>query len=281
MHMSIDTALEHYFDAWNSHQPERVAEALTDGGTYEDPTTGGPLSGDALTASVAGVYAGFPDVHFEVVSLSTSHDSATAQWRMQGTNTGPLPGGPATGGTLDLPGADFFTYDCESDKISSVVGYFDTATMLGQLGLQSHITPQDMDGVTKFGTSLRVDTGRDTIPGAFTVTCIDVEPEFEGALVDATIAIVMEELGNDDYLGGCFATIGTRNYTFTAWTSPEAAQAALRGDAHSNAMKLAQTGGLGDSTLGLTSAWTPHFINGIFRPGGRSQPLTELEGQWL
>ena len=50
--MSIDTALEQYFAAWNSHQPELVPAALTDGGTYEDPTTGGQLSGDALTASV-------------------------------------------------------------------------------------------------------------------------------------------------------------------------------------------------------------------------------------
>jgi hypothetical protein len=227
------------------------------------------------------VYAGFPDVHFEIVSRSSSGDSATAQWRMQGTNTGPLPGGPATGGTLDLPGADFFTYDAEADKISSVVGYFDTATMLGQLGLQAHISPSNMEGVIEFGIGLRVNAGRATIPGAFTVTCIDVEPEFQATLVDATTAIVMEQLGNDDYLGGCFATIGTRNYTFTAWTSPDAAQAALRGDAHSSAMKLAQTGNLGDSVVGITSAWTPHFINGIFRPGGRSQPLTALEGQWL
>ena len=41
-----------------------------------------------------------------------------AQWRMIGTNTGPLPGGPATGGPLDLPGADFFTYDADADRVS-------------------------------------------------------------------------------------------------------------------------------------------------------------------
>jgi len=278
--MSIDSALEQYFAAWNSHQPEQVAAALAAGGTYEDPTTGGPLSGDALTASVAGVYAGFPDVHFEVVSVSTDGDTASAQWRMQGTNSGPLPGGPATGGSLDLPGADFFTYDAVADKVASVVGYFDTATMLGQLGLQAHITPADMDGVVAFGYGGRVDTGRDTIPGALTVTWIDVDSEHQATLVDATQAIVMEQLGNDDYLGTCFVTIGRRNYTFTAWTSAEGAQAALRGDAHSSAMKLAQNGGLGDDAFGITSAWTPHFLNGVFRPNG-SKDLSELAGQWL
>ena len=83
------------------------------------------------------------------------------------------------------------------------------------------------------------------------------------------------------YLGTCFATIGRRNYTFTAWTSPEAAQVALRGDAHSAAMKHAQSGGFGENARGTTSMWTPHFLNGVFRPGGASLDLSELGGQWL
>src|SRR6478736_3103392 len=174
--MSIDTALHRYFDAWNSHEPGQVAAALTDDGTYEDPTTGGPLSGDELTANVAGVYAGFPDVRFETVTVDTTGDTtACAQWRMLGTNTGPLPGGPATGASLDLPGADFFTYDPTPDRVSRVVGYFDTATMLGQLGLQAHISPADVDGMLQFGISGRVETGRDTIQGAIAVTWIDVD----------------------------------------------------------------------------------------------------------
>jgi steroid delta-isomerase-like uncharacterized protein len=279
--MSIDTALERYFDAWNSHEAEQVPAALTEGGTYEDPTTGGPLTGDALTANVTGVYEGFPDVHFEIVSVSTNGDTASAQWRMIGTNTGPLPGGAATGGSLDLPGADFFTYDAEADKVSSVVGYFDTATMLTQLGLQAQITPADIPGIVQFGYSTRIETGRDRIPGAFTVTWIDIDAEHQPALVEATSAIVMEQLGNDDYLGSYLGAVGRRNFTFTAWTTPEAAQEALRGDAHSAAMKLAQSGGLGENARGITSAWTPHFLNGVFRVGATSDDLANLGGQWL
>jgi steroid delta-isomerase-like uncharacterized protein len=281
--MSIETALQRYFDAWNCHRPEAVVAALTDAGTYEDPTTGGALSGDALTASVAGVLAAFPDVHFEVVSVSVGSDAntASAQWRMQGTNTGPLPGGPATGGTLDLPGADCFTYDADADAVSSVVGYFDTATMLTQLGLQAHITPADMEPVTRFGYGLRVDSGRSTVPGAFTITWIEIDPEHQPTLVDATTNIVMEQLGNHDYLGSTIATIGRRNYTFTAWTTPDAAQAALRGEAHSNAMRCAQSGELGDDARGVTSMWTPLLLNGVFTPRAGSRDLAELGGQWL
>jgi hypothetical protein len=220
-------------------------------------------------------------VHFVLDGVATNDDTASAQWRMQGTNTGPLPGGPATGGTIDLPGADFFTYDAATDKVSSVVGYFDTATMLGQLGLQAHISPADIDGVVSFGISNRVETGRDTVPGAFTVTRIDVDAEHQFTLIDATTEIVMEQLANDDYLGTCFATIGRRNFTFSAWASPEAAQEALRGAAHTRAMKLAQTGGIGDTARGVTAVWAPLHLNGLFRPHGGSQDLSELGEQWL
>jgi hypothetical protein len=200
---------------------------------------------------------------------------------MLGTNTGPLPGGPATGGSLDLPGADFFTYDAAADRISSVVGYFDTATMLTQLGLQAHISPADIEGVVQFGICNRVETGRDTIPGAFSVTWIEIDPEHQTDLIGAVTNIVMEQLGNQGYLGTCFATVGRRNYTFTAWTTPEAAQEALRGDAHTSAMKLAQAGDLGDNARGITSIWTPHSLNGVFHPGGSSWDLSQLDGQWL
>ena len=85
-------------------------------------------------------------MRFEVVSLSVRPDhNRERQWRMLGTNTGPLPGGPATGGTLDLPGADLFTYDAAP---TASAGSWATSTpaMLGQLGLQAHITPGDIEG---------------------------------------------------------------------------------------------------------------------------------------
>ena len=48
-------------------------------------------------------------------------------------------------------------------------------------------------------------------------------------------------------------------------------------------MKLAQTGGLGDNARGITSMWTPHFLNGIFRPGAapRTSPSSAVNGSDL
>lgn len=277
--MTLVAALDRYFAGWNDHDGRAVVASLTDGGTYEDPTTGGPISGDALAANVDVLGAGFPDLAFEIVSCApTSETTAAVQWVMRGTNTGAMPGGPPTGRTIDLPGADFLEYDPATDKLSRVVGYFDTATMLTQLGLQAHITPVDMEPVLRFGIGSRVDTTRDAEPGAFTVTWIEIDPEHQFTLIDATTNIVMEQLGNDDYLGSCFATIGRRNYTFTAWTNVDAARQALRGGAHAAAMRLANTGGLGPNAMGVTSFWQPETLNRTFRVAGSTE---ERAGQWL
>jgi hypothetical protein len=40
------------------------------GGSHEDATTGGPLTGDGLAANVAALLAGFPDLHFDLVSMA-------------------------------------------------------------------------------------------------------------------------------------------------------------------------------------------------------------------
>ena len=38
--------------------------------SYEDATTGGPLTREALAANEAALLAGFPDLHFDLVSMA-------------------------------------------------------------------------------------------------------------------------------------------------------------------------------------------------------------------
>ena len=49
--------------------------------------------------------------------------------------------------------------------------------MLGQLGLQAHISPADIEPLTKFGISARVDTTREEA----SITWIEVAPEHQNA----------------------------------------------------------------------------------------------------
>ena len=61
----------------------------------------------------------------------------------------------------------------------------------------------------------------------------------------------------------------------------DAAQAAFRDAAHTSAMKLAQAGGIGANARGVTSVWTPEYLNGVFHASEGSSPISELGGQWL
>ena len=122
----MSRAIDRYLAAWNAGDGRGVAAALTEHGSYADPTSGGPLSGDALAAYVDDLAAGFPDLRFEVVGVATiGRRSAVLRWVMHGTNTGSCSYGGPTGVAIAIAGADFLEYDPVHDRISSVVGYLD------------------------------------------------------------------------------------------------------------------------------------------------------------
>jgi len=87
--MSLTGALDRYFAAWNDHDPDAVVPSLAGGGSHEDATTGGPLTGDALAANVAALLAGFPTC----ISTRSAWPHQRRRGRCPvadaGTNTGP------------------------------------------------------------------------------------------------------------------------------------------------------------------------------------------------
>jgi steroid delta-isomerase-like uncharacterized protein len=79
----------------------------------------------------------FPDATTTVTNIVESGDQAVGQMLYKGTHTGPLasPQGeiPATGKTVELHGAAWITI--RDGKIAKFNGYYDTMTMMMQLGL--------------------------------------------------------------------------------------------------------------------------------------------------
>jgi steroid delta-isomerase-like uncharacterized protein len=114
-----------YFDAWNRRDPEGIAATFVPDGTYRDPSVPEGL-GPAGTAEYArGLFAGFPDLAFEIASAAEcGPGTVAAQWVMTGSNDGPFLGLPPSGRAVRLEGADFVV--TEGDHVRSVVGYFDT-----------------------------------------------------------------------------------------------------------------------------------------------------------
>ena len=131
-----------YIQAWNAHDGEAVVRTFADDGTYVDPTLPEPLSGDGIKGLVDALVTGWPDLTFETEGIVADGDRVVLQWRMTGTNDGPLPGmSTPTGGRSNLPGIDVIAVG--PDGITSVVGYFDQITLLAQLGLDVQVGPPD------------------------------------------------------------------------------------------------------------------------------------------
>src|SRR5262245_61600162 len=99
-----------YFVAWNRYDSTAIRTLFTEDGTYRDLVVAAGVTGAAITAYASGLFAAFPDLKFEVISMALADNGVVAaQWCMQGTNSGAFNGSPPTGRTVTLPGADFLT----------------------------------------------------------------------------------------------------------------------------------------------------------------------------
>jgi steroid delta-isomerase-like uncharacterized protein len=249
---------QRYFDAWNAHDATAIGATFAPGGTYQDPTTPGPLSGDAIGAYAAGLWAAFPDLCFEVVSVAPAGEHlVAAQWIMRGTNHGSMMGLPPTGKTVELPGADFVVVD--DAGLRSVTGYFDSAALPRQLGLQTIVQPYQLGPFT-FGTTAAVQSGKQTTPGAISFTSLVLRDQEEQDLVrDYSRQIATEMLGMPGFISFTGIIAGRRMLTLSTWESSADPKQLLLGGTHKESMRHFFNDGhyLG----GVTSVWEPVRIS--------------------
>jgi predicted ester cyclase len=92
------------------------------------------LTGEAIGNYAKAVWAAFPDMTLELVSVREIGPGQVAhEWLLRGTNSGPLmDGSAATGRTLTLPGNDVIAV--EGGKIHSVEVSYDRQAVDAQLG---------------------------------------------------------------------------------------------------------------------------------------------------
>jgi steroid delta-isomerase-like uncharacterized protein len=251
-------AVRAYLQGWVDRDMAAIHASLTDDGTYEDPSTGGPIAGEALTGYVTGLWAAFPDLTFEVESLAaTGPDTAAAQWAMIGTNTGSMRGLPPTGRPVRLRGADFFTLG--GGKVRTVTGYFDTAEVPRQLGLDVIVQPSAI-GPFRFGISTVVQTGKRQEPGAFAITYLQARgPEEVPKVREGSRASLIDMLKMDGFIAATTSIVGTRMVTISAWDGPEDARRVMKEGAHAEVMRGFYDGSLAEG--GHTGVWTKHHIN--------------------
>lgn len=256
--MSIRNLISAYFNAWNAHDCAAISATFAADGIYSSPSTG-EISGKKPEIFAEPAWQAFPDLQFEITSYAeTSPNKLVAEWLMTGTNTGSLNGLPPTGKVIALKGVDLI--EVVDDGIKLVTGYFDTKIVPTQLGLNVIVQPSTI-GPFSFGTSVAVQSGNKTKPGAFSITSIwnDVEQTAE---IQALARDTMKDmLGMEGFIGITTARLAGRGITITAWEKPENVAQIYTSPAHREAMKKFWPN---LSKGAYASVWIPHHINPLY-----------------
>ena len=101
---------------------------------YEIVPTGEVHDGEeAVAAYFAESRAAFPDQRNETIGLHHADDAVIVEFWLRGTHEGELRGIPPTGRAFEVRSVAFFLFD--EDRLVGERVYFDTATILGQLGI--------------------------------------------------------------------------------------------------------------------------------------------------
>jgi hypothetical protein len=180
-----------------------------------------------------------------------------AQWIMRGTNHGSMMGLPPTGKTVALPGADFVVV--EEAGIRSVTGYFDSAALPRQLGLQTIVQP-DQAGPFAFGTVAAVQSGKQATPGAVSFTSLVLrDPEEQELVRNYSRQIATEMLAMPGFISFAGIIVGRRMLTLSTWESSADPKQLMRGGTHKDSVRHFY----GDDHYlgGVNSVWEPVRIS--------------------
>lgn len=125
--------------AFNGGDWQGLRAGLASDSRYEEFGTERKVEGpEQIVALFKGWKQAFPDAVGTVTSAVASGDKAALEVTWTGTHTGPLVTAegtiPASGKRQQTPGAIFFTF--AGDKIKESRQYFDSLTLLKQIGAQ-------------------------------------------------------------------------------------------------------------------------------------------------
>jgi steroid delta-isomerase-like uncharacterized protein len=135
----VEEFVERWLTAFNSGQPERVLELITEDVVYDDSGWPETLRGHAeVREFLEFLWLAFPDLTVERVGdplVASDGSRAAFWWRARMTNSGPIdpPGIPATRKRTEYEGADFHEY--RDGKVARLRIVFDMADILRQLRL--------------------------------------------------------------------------------------------------------------------------------------------------
>lgn len=122
------------FDAWNAHDPERLAKLIDEKYIGESDTLPGPISGVPGMREFMKIYiTAFPDLHFDLDQMLAEGEFVATRWTATGTHGGDLMGIPPTNRRAVTHGCTVGQF--KNGKSVHDWIYWDTANLLRQLGV--------------------------------------------------------------------------------------------------------------------------------------------------
>jgi steroid delta-isomerase-like uncharacterized protein len=121
-------------DAWNAHDPDRLAALFAPGLEYRSVTLPEPLHGREAFRDLAARYMrAFPDLRISNDAVATGEDTVVIEWRITGTHLGPLDTVPPTGRTIEIRGCGVVRVDADG-LMAEIDEYWNLLSLLRQLG---------------------------------------------------------------------------------------------------------------------------------------------------
>lgn len=119
-------------EVWNAGRVECAADYIAPRYTVHhdpgDPAEGQALDVEQFKARVKALREPFPDQRFEVLELFAQGDAIVVTWTWAGTQTGALPGFPASGKRITSSGVTVFYFEGER-----LTGHWQVMDRLGVL----------------------------------------------------------------------------------------------------------------------------------------------------
>jgi len=127
---------EDLIEAWNAHDPQRVANFYTEDGVREEfIVTHARLQGRAAIAAQVQMYLqAMPDLALSLRKASIGEGMVTLEWMVNATHSGDAEGWPAKGEAVAFPGVSVLDLS-ENDLISEERVYTDFTGLLAGAGL--------------------------------------------------------------------------------------------------------------------------------------------------
>ena len=258
--MTTDALVAAWATAWAHGDAAAAARLFAADGTFEDPTSDGPVPAVTLADQVPPLVRAFPGYTFERTTV-VAGARGVVEWVLRGAHQGAwLDTGVPSGRAVTLRGVDVLAVGGDG-RIAWARRYFDLSGLVTQLGLTTLVQPES-DGRTQFGYSMRVASRNPRPPGVIALTWIEAADEGEKARIRShsrqNVADFLQEPG---FIAIVTGFTGLRGFTVTAWEDEPAMRRAL-GRHHAVAMEELFSERFVASVW--TSVWQPTRINRLW-----------------